>query len=205
MELVGGRIDTFMSQRLAMDQATINDLRPRYWREYGTTLRGLMVEYGINPEAYLSFVHDLPISDLLASDPSVQAAVARLSWRKVIVTNSTRAHVDRVLQALGLQAQFERVFDIEDLQYVSKPDPTAYQLVLRSLGATAKECLLIDDSLANLQTAHELGMVTVHVGSAQAGLGVDWAIPTLAGIAEVEDKLDSGYESESEEVSTGHD
>jgi 2-haloacid dehalogenase len=45
---------------------------------------------------------------------------------------------------------------------LNKPDPAIFKLLLNKVGCQASECVLIDDSQANIHTAKELGFVTVH-------------------------------------------
>ena len=42
-----------------------------------------------------------------------------------------------------------------------KPDPAIYRLTLKRINRTAHECVFIDDSLANIETANELGFQTI--------------------------------------------
>jgi 2-haloacid dehalogenase len=46
-----------------------------------------------------------------------------------------------------------------------KPDPRAFTAFLERTGRAAQECLLIDDSLANLQAAQQLGFQILHFQS----------------------------------------
>lgn len=185
MDVVGQRINDYMALRLGMDEATIKALRPRYWEQYGTTMRGLLLEYGINADDYLEYVHGFSVQEFLAPNAELGQALAGLPWRKVIFTSSTREHTQQVLMALAIAQYFERTFDIRDTGYICKPNPAAYHVVLESLRLRPEQCLLVDDSLPNLQTAASLGMLTVWVGSRQLAEGVTWAIDRVEGIADV--------------------
>ncbi len=46
--------------------------------------------------------------------------------------------------------------------HLRKPDKAIFELTLKRIGRRADECLFIDDSIANLQAAEELGIKTVH-------------------------------------------
>ena len=48
---------------------------------------------------------------------------------------------------------------------LNKPDPAIFNLLLNKVGSTAPECLLIDDSQPNIDTAKKLGFVTIHFTS----------------------------------------
>ena len=62
-------------------------------------------------------------------------------------------------------------FDLLDDMVISgevghvKPHPEIFQLLLDRIGRPTKECLFIDDGLANIQRAQELGFATVHFQS----------------------------------------
>lgn len=179
MRMVSQRINEYMFSRLGMNEETINSLRPRYWREYGTTMRGLMLEFHVNPDDYLAYVHDFPVEEFLKPNEELDQVLACLPWRKVIFTNSPREHAEQVLKALGVAYHFERIFDIRDSGYIGKPHRAAYQSLLQVLSVGANKCIAFDDSLPNLRTASELGMVTVLVGSTEKVDGVDWVIPRI--------------------------
>jgi 2-haloacid dehalogenase len=48
---------------------------------------------------------------------------------------------------------------------LNKPDPAIFNLLLNKIGYTAPECLLIDDSQFNIDTAKKLGFATIHFKS----------------------------------------
>ncbi len=48
-----------------------------------------------------------------------------------------------------------------------KPEPDIFLTLLKTINRKAEECLFIDDSAANIQTAEALGFQTVHFKSAQ--------------------------------------
>ena len=48
-----------------------------------------------------------------------------------------------------------------------KPDPAIFKLALQKINHTAHECLLIDDTEANIYSAKKLGIHTIHFKSAE--------------------------------------
>jgi len=48
---------------------------------------------------------------------------------------------------------------------LNKPDPAIFKLLLDKTGYTAPECVLIDDSQANIDTATRIGFVSIHFTS----------------------------------------
>ena len=46
-----------------------------------------------------------------------------------------------------------------------KPDPEIFQIMLEKIGKPARECLFIDDALANIDQAKKMGFATIHFQS----------------------------------------
>jgi 2-haloacid dehalogenase len=46
-----------------------------------------------------------------------------------------------------------------------KPEPKIFEIMLAKIGRPAAECLFIDDSLANIEQAQKMGIVTIHFES----------------------------------------
>lgn len=64
--------------------------------------------------------------------------------------------------------EFLNLFDdmiISGEHKLIKPDPAIFQLTLERINRTANECLFIDDSLANIETARNMGFHTIHFQS----------------------------------------
>lgn len=185
MECISSLISRYMVERVGLTPEQTRELRPRYWQQYGTTLRGLMQERGVDPKDYLPFVHDFALDEYLGPDPVLAQALRLLPLEKVIFTNASVDHSRRVMATLGIEDQFSRIFDIVFVDYVSKPDPNSYRKVLGALNTSGKQCMMIDDNPANLRTAAALGMVTVHVGQGQSEIDPDFALRTVSEIHSV--------------------
>ena len=69
--------------------------------------------------------------------------------------------------------QKHEFFDLFDDMVISgevghiKPEPEIFHILLEKIGKPAKECLFIDDALANIQQAQKLGFATIHFQSPQ--------------------------------------
>jgi putative hydrolase of the HAD superfamily len=182
--LMDQRINRYMSEIVGIPLEQVDELRHSYWKRYGVTMRGLMHHHGVDPEDYLAFVHDVDIAGLLHPDPALRRALETLPQRRVIFTNSTIAHSERVLHALGLDGTFEEIFDIRVADYLPKPYPEPYHAVLSLLGAQAERCIMVEDSPENLRTAKELGMGTILVGEQPSAPFVDVAIASVIEVPE---------------------
>ncbi len=161
MPAVGDRMRLYLEQRYNLEPEAAHELQKRYWDEYGTTLRGLMLEREIDPHDYLGFVHDVDVAHFLVPDEKLRAILASISYEKVIVTNADAPHANRVLERLGIADQFTHIFDIVFMEFDCKPARGAYERVLRALNVQGSECILIEDSVRNLPSARELGIQTI--------------------------------------------
>lgn len=166
--VIDRRMNEWLMSRLDVPAKEVNDFRNKYFVRYGTTLRGLMLHHNVDPKDYLEYVHDVPVSDFLSEDVELRGVLERIKARKLIFTNSNRKHALRILGALGVQDLFEKIFDIEAMQFVPKPSREPYMKALNYLRLPPEECLLIDDLERNLKPAKQLGMDTILIGGGPA-------------------------------------
>ena len=97
--LIDRRINRFMEEIVGIDPGDVDPLRRYYWQEYGVTLQGLIRHFDVDPEAYLHFVHDVDVTSRLTPDPVLATILASLPQRKVVFTNGSADHAERVLAA----------------------------------------------------------------------------------------------------------
>jgi putative hydrolase of the HAD superfamily len=179
------RINHFMREKVGIPESDITRTRDRYWKDYGTTLEGLRAHHQINVDDYLDYVHDVPLSDYLNSDPQLREILSSLPQNLWVFTNADRRHAQKVLDILGLQGCFQGIIDLFTLNFSVKPRPESYQIALETAGEKdPKRCVLIDDMLQNLLPAQELGFTTVLVGEIGNFDGVDYHLGTIYEIRE---------------------
>ena len=159
---VDERIRLYIERLLNLPKDDAFRLQKDYYRRYGTTLRGLMLEHGLQPDDFLDFVHEIDHSPL-EPNPQLGAAIEKLPGRKLILTNGTRKHADAVMQRLAIDKHFEDVFDIEAAELEPKPLPQTYERFLVHHGVDPKKAAMFEDLARNLATPHSLGMTTVLV------------------------------------------
>jgi putative hydrolase of the HAD superfamily len=143
---------------LSIDQA--RELQSTYMREYGTSLRGLIENHGVEPDLYFQYIHDVDYL-VVEANPALNLVLSKLSGRKFVFTNGTSDHAERVLDRLGCAAQFEAVFDIVGADYAAKPDAAPYHRVAHIVGGELASIALVDDVPNNLRPAAALEMATV--------------------------------------------
>lgn len=179
-EAIRGRIEGYMLERVGIPKAEVKAMRQNYLEQYGSTLRGLSVDYQIDPDDYLVYVHDLPIEEMIRPNGRLGDLLSRLRQNKWVFTNASLEHARRVLAALGISAHFDGIVDIKAMGYKSKPEPGSYTLALERAGQLdASACLFVDDQANNLEQAKKLGAVTVLVGSREPNPVADHSIASI--------------------------
>lgn len=156
------RMRQFIAQRLGMGLEDAFILQKRYYREFGTTLRGLMLVHGLEPEDFLDYVHDIDHTVLDAA-PRLDAALAALPGRRLIFTNGSERHAISVMERLGIAGRFDGIFDIKAADFIPKPQPDCYAAMLRRFGIDAGGAAMVEDIHRNLKPACAIGMTTVWV------------------------------------------
>jgi putative hydrolase of the HAD superfamily len=162
--LIEGRMTAYVQQATGLPEAEARALQKKYLHEHGTTLAGLMALHGVDPHDFLRAVHDVSL-DSLTPDLTLRQALLRLPGRRLVFTNGSAWHADRVLKHLGLHELFEAVFHLEAADLVPKPAPATYDALIAAYGVRPRVCAFFEDSAQNLAPAARLGMTTVLVGA----------------------------------------
>ena len=156
------RMAAFIMDELKLDAAGAHALRRHFYTRHGTTLRGLMNEYNLEPSKFLDHVHEIDLS-AVNEDRTLGAALAALPSRKLIFTNSTVTHASRVLARLGLSEHFAAIHDIVACDYVPKPAPEIYAAMAKRYDFDPTRAAMVEDMAKNLVPAAALGMTTIWV------------------------------------------
>ncbi len=162
-EAIDQRIQDYVAKTLNLSLDEARRVQKQYWRQYGTTLAGLMAEHGVQPGPYLAYVHNFDVTPYMGPNPGLKALLRALPQHKLIFTNASSQHAHNVLRALEVADFFEYVIGVEEVDYIPKPDPRAYQKCLLLTGVKPTRSMFIDDLIENLKPAKELGMVTALV------------------------------------------
>ncbi len=157
---VDQKMGEFISRYLGVPFVYARHLQKTYYRQFGTTLSGLMQVHRMDPKPFLDYVHDIDLA-CMAEAPELSAAIELLPGRKLILTNGTRRHADAVLARLALDRHFEDIFDIIAAELEPKPSPKAYDRFLEAHGVDAGKAAMFEDLARNLTVPHALGMTTV--------------------------------------------
>jgi len=116
------RIGRYIADWLKVTPEEARVVQKQYWRDHGTSMRGMMTLHGVDPTHYLDYVHDIDYSPVEAN-PALEASLRALPGRKIIFTAGDVPHAERVMERLGVAHHFEAIFDIAAGEYWPKPHP----------------------------------------------------------------------------------
>jgi len=217
-------IDEFLMARfgLAADRAAA--LRVELFRAHGSTLAGLIaLGHDVHPDEYHSYVHGRLPYDMIAADPRLAALLQSIPQRKILFTNSDRAHMKRALERLGIdEACFDDVVCFETMNphlfgdasnatdrtvVVLKPSVHAIVAGMRAAGTNPRRTLFLDDSERNIAAGKALGLRTALVGKRVRSKEADYALESIGslrraipeiwgGVAVVDDELQPDHNVE---------
>lgn len=156
------RMTQFVAETLGTDLDSAFKVQKQYFKDHGATMRGLMINHGVDPVRFLDYVHDVDLSPIPPS-PQLDRALGRLPGRKLIFTNASVRHSERILGHLGIAHHFEAIFDIVASDYIPKPEPAVYATFVERYGVEPASSIMVEDIAVNLRPAAAMGMATLWV------------------------------------------
>jgi len=156
---VSRKMTEYISNKLKVDLKKAKELQTNYFHKYNTSLNGLMIHHDIDPKEFLDFVHDIDLS-FLEKDIALRYELENINLRKFVFTNGSHDHVKHITSTLGIEDQFEGIFDIVDAEYHPKPESKAFDLMIEKFKIDPKETLYIEDIAKNLSIGKERGAIT---------------------------------------------
>eukprot|EP00924_Labyrinthula_sp_SR-Ha-C_P001264 maker-scaffold_7-snap-gene-19.79-mRNA-1 protein AED:0.00 eAED:0.00 QI:71/1/1/1/1/1/3/86/246 len=180
----------FMQKHLGFtERDEARTLREAYFEKYHSTFKSLSVadKEGKLPNGYQFRTEEDQMKlgkywaensdfSLLQDEKHIQKLQEYLEKIKsipslaiVAFTNGPREYALKVLEVLRIDKFFpkDKVFAVEDLKPFCKPEKESFDLVFSKLTETSdkkyefSECMLIEDSVKNIETAKILGLQTV--------------------------------------------
>lgn len=163
-DAIGERMTAYIAHTVGVGADEALELRERYFHLYGATVVGLAKHHAVDAHDFAAYVHDVDYS-VLTPDPELAAMIKTLPGRKIIHTNGGGGHGQRALAHLGLGDAFDAIFDIESASWAPKPQDAAYARLVEAHAITPARALFVEDTLRNLEPAHQLGFTTALVGA----------------------------------------
>ena len=105
-----------------------------------------MIHHDIPPKEFLNYVHNIDLT-FMKKDKVLREQLENLDMRKLIFTNGSTDHAKNVLAHLGIDDLFEGIFDISDAEYRPKPEPKAFDLMVKKFEIDPEETIYKEDSI----------------------------------------------------------
>ncbi|WP_099865800.1 pyrimidine 5'-nucleotidase [Pararhizobium haloflavum] len=172
---IDARMTAYVAELLQLPEDDARALQKRYYRDHGTTLKGLMTLHKIDPNAFLERVHDIDYS-WVKPDPDLGEAIRALPGRKFIFTNGDTKHAERTATALGILDHFDDIFDIVAADLMPKPAAETYDKFMGLHRVDAARAAMFEDLPRNLTVPKAIGMKTVLIvpNNLEGPLGEVW-------------------------------
>lgn len=154
------RMTEFVMQLLDLDREAARAVQKTYWRDYGATLTGLIDNHDVDMRAFMDFVHDVD-HDVLTPDPVLASRIGALEGRRLVFTNGSLGHAEKVITRLGLDGLFHELYDLEAGGYTPKPERESFERFTKAHAIAPRSAVMFEDSARNLETAAAMGMTTV--------------------------------------------
>ena len=156
---VSKKMTEYISKKLNIDLIKAKELQTNYFHKYNTSLNGLMIHHDIPPREFLEYVHDIDLS-FLEKDKTLRYELENIKINKFVFTNGSKEHVKNITTHLGIDDQFDGVFDIVDAEYHPKPEAKAFDLMVQKFKIDPNETLYIEDIAKNLSIGKKRGTIT---------------------------------------------
>ena len=157
---VSNRMTEYISKKLNLNLKKAKELQTNYFHKYNTSLNGLMIHHNIEPKDFLKYVHNIDLS-FMSKDLILRNELENLNLKKFIFTNGSKEHVENIIKHLGIEDQFNGIFDIVDAEFHPKPEAKAFDLMVKKFKIDPKETIYIEDIAKNLSIAKVRGSATV--------------------------------------------
>ena len=152
----------FVAKNLNMDLAEAKKLQKKYYKQHGTTLRGMMDNHGVDPDHFLAEVHKLDYS-IVGPNHKLNEELKKLQGRKIIYTNANMQHALDVLERIELSNFFDEIYDIKMANYIPKPELAPYEQMIAQFDIETKSSAMFDDIAKNLVPAKTVGFTSVWI------------------------------------------
>ena len=161
LALIDQQMGGFVANYLQISREEAHKVQKSYFKKYGLTLRGLMLNDGLDPAKYFEEMTPMDLNEV-SPNPILVDTITKLRGRKIIYTNASARHAKLVLQRIGFNPNdFEAIFYIQAANYIPKPAMESYQLLCKQYSIEPKKAAMVDDIVQNLLPASKMGMLTI--------------------------------------------
>ena len=168
------KMKSFIARELNVSLENAFKIQKKYFKNNGTTLRGLMLYHKISPKPFLDYVHDIDLSSL-QKNKTLNNQLKNYKGKKIIFTNGSQNHAKRVLNQVGLDESIDDIFDIVNANYIPKPEISPYNQFIKDFNIDPESTIMFDDIAKNLVPAKNVGFTSVWIDAGYENFSDDIA------------------------------
>lgn len=152
------RITEYTSRLLNKPMEEAQILRKKSIYTYGTTMRWLQVEHGMEDiEDFLDKIHPKDVENYMPHKREINNMFSSLPCPASVLSNGPMENVDRILNYYNIRDHFHFIADIRYNNFIGKPNLPAYNSILNEIQEKAENILFIDDVEQYLVPFHKMG------------------------------------------------
>ncbi|HOK41021.1 MAG TPA: HAD hydrolase-like protein [bacterium] len=160
------RMNDYFIKKLGFSPKEANDKRLYFHYRYGSTVNGLKEECNFSLSQIIDFLeysHNVNITNYLKPDKRLNELLSKIKPQKFIVTNSYKNYAIKVLEQLGILEYFSFVFDVIEMNFLSKSSAQCFYNILSKINSKPEETIFIDDAPEYLQYSKAAKIFTIKI------------------------------------------
>jgi len=136
-------------------------------------------QYSTLIQAYDTYWEE-SITEPIGESIRILRSLKKAGWNLYLLSNFSVEKFELIQNRFDFLGCFDDMI-ISGAHKIVKPHPAIFELTLKRIKRKAQECLFIDDSMPNIQTAIKLGLHTIHFQTPEQ-LRTDLGIYSITGI-----------------------
>ena len=164
--IINRKMNAYIQNLLSINEQKADVIRLQYWLQYGSTLKGLMKNYKVDPNDFLEQTHNIKsYAGLVYPAENLTKTLASLPGKKILFTNAPKNYALEVIKQCDIEKYFSNLHFIECAKFNGKPSEESMKIFLAKY--KVKKEHFIDDEKQNLKTAKKYGVKTIWINKGQ--------------------------------------
>lgn len=159
---VGERSINFLEKHLQLSREKAEEVWLDLLSKYKYGIMNFEKVNSFSREDFCDYVCDVDDMSYAEIVDELNQVLLSLEHDKYIFTDNTNKQTIKTLKYLGIDLEhFKSIFHAKSGDFLFKPHQDVYEKFLQENKLIGSDCIMFEDSVANLKPAKELGMVTV--------------------------------------------
>jgi putative hydrolase of the HAD superfamily len=164
--IINKKMNRYIQDLLEINEYEADKIRQDYWMYYGSTLKGLMMNYDVNPNNFLDKTHGIKnYKGLIFPAYNLVKILSKLDGRKILFTNAPRIYARNIINHCNIGKYFEDFHYIENSKFNGKPSKNNMKKFLSKY--RIEQAYFVDDEKENLKVAKYCGIKTIWINKSK--------------------------------------